>query len=648
MKHQKLPWVLVLILVGVGMVLLISSAFASDVQLIPREVLFGNPAKAAPKISPNGEFLSYLAPVDNVLNVWVRTAGAEDDRPVTKDDNRGIRIYFWAADSKHIMYLQDVGGNENWRLHGVNLETDEVKDFTPFDEVQVRITDRNKHFPNELLIAMNKENPRVHDVYHLDLSSGELRLVAKNPGNYIGWVTDSQFKVRGALVATPEGGFDLLIRENEAAEWEKIVSWSAEDSLNSAPVTFSKDGDSIYLLDSRDVNASRLVKLNIPTSNIEVIAEDPQYDVVGVMIHPDTYEVQAVTFYKARKELVVLDESIREDFKTIGNLDHGDFFVTGRDNSDDTWLVAFTKDSGPVSYYAFERETQKGVFLFNHMPDLKRYTLAPMEPISFVSRDGLTIHGYITYPPGKDRANLPMVLNVHGGPWYRDTWGYNSEAQWLANRGYVCLQVNFRGSTGYGKEFLNAGNKQWGGKMHDDLVDAVNWAVGQGIANPKKVAIYGGSYGGYAALVGATFTPDLFRCAVDLVGPSNLITWIETIPPYWSTLLATLHKRIGNPETEEEFLKSRSPLFKVDEIKIPILIAQGANDPRVKQAESEQIVEAMEKKGIEYEYMLFPDEGHGFAKPENRLKFYAAAEKFLAKYLGGHYEGSAQSHRLGH
>jgi len=624
------------------MVLLVSSVLASESELIPREVLLGNPLKASPRISPDGKLLSYLAPVDNVMNVWVRTVGAEDDKPVTKDDNRGIRAYFWAADSKHIMYLQDVGGNENWRLYGMNLETDEIKDFTPFEDVQVRITDWNKHFPNELLIAMNKENPRVHDVYHLDLSSGKLRLVAKNPGNYIGWVTDAHFQVRGALVATPEGGFDLLIRENEAAEWEELVSWSAEDSLNSGPITFSKDGDHIYLLDSRHVNAGRLVKLNIPTSNIEVIAEDPQYDVGGLMIHPDTYEIQAVAFYRARKELVVLDESIKGDFEAIRKLDQGDFVVTNRDNPDDTWLVAFIKDNGPVSYYAYEREIQKGVFLFDHMPDLNKYTLAPMEPISFTSRDGLTIHGYTTYPPGKGRANLPMVLNVHGGPWYRDTWGYNPEAQWLANRGYICLQVNFRGSTGYGKDFLNAGNKEWGGKMHDDLVDAVNWAIDAGIADPERIAIYGGSYGGYAALVGATFTPDLFCCAVDLVGPSNLITWIETIPPYWSTLLATIYKRIGNPDTEEEFLKSRSPLFKVDKIKIPILIAQGANDPRVKQAESEQIVEAMKEKSIEYEYMLFPDEGHGFAKPENRLKFYAAVEKFLAKYLGGRYEEAVQ------
>jgi len=635
MKHSKSAGVFVLVLLWAGILLLVSSVFASEPELIPREVLFGNPVKASPQISPDGKLISYLAPVNNVLNVWVRIVGREDDRPVTKDDNRGIRIYFWAADSKHIMYLQDVGGNENWRLYGVNLKTDETKDFTPFDNVQVRITDRNKHFPNELLIAMNKENPRVHDVYHLDLTSAELKLVAKNPGNYIGWVTDAHFKVRGALAATPEAGFDLLIRENETAEWENLVSWDVEDSLNSGPITFSKDGNSIYLLDSRNVNAGRLVKVEIATGDIEMIAEDPEYDVAGVMIHPDTYEIQAVTFYRARKKLVVLDESIRGDFEAIRKLDHGDFFVTDRDSADDTWLVAFTKDDGPVSYYTFDRKRQKGILLFDHMPDLKRYTLAPMEPISFISRDGLTIHGYITYPPGKDKTNLPLVLNVHGGPWYRDTWGYHPEAQWLANRGYACLQVNFRGSTGYGKEFLNAGNKEWGGKMHDDLVDAMRWAVEEGIVNPEKVAIFGWSYGGYAALVGATFTPDLFCCAVDGVGISNLTTWIKTVPPYWATLLATLHKRVGNPDTEEEFLRSRSPLFKVDEIKIPILIAQGANDPRVKQAESEQIVEAMKKKGIEYEYMLFPDEGHGFAKPENRLKFYAAAERFLARHLGG-------------
>jgi len=642
MRHTKSKAVLAVISLWVAIAVFLISCVAPQPKLIPREVLFGNPVRTAPKISPDGKQMAYLAPVKNVLNVWVKTIGAQDDRAVTRDDNRGIRRYFWAQDSKHIMCLQDVGGNENWRLYAVDLKTDEMRDLTPFDGVQVRIVDVNKHFPNEMLIAMNKENPRVHDVYHLDLTSGRLRLVAKNPGNIVGWVTDANLQVRGAMAATSEGGFDLMVRKDGSADWRRLVSWDAENSLNSGPVSFSKDGKFIYLLDSRDVNASRLVKMELASGKVvEVVAEDPQYDVSDVMVHPDTYKVQAVSFTKARKEWMVLDESIRDDFQRIAKLDHGDFFVYNRDNADVTWLVGFTKDNGPVSFYALDRKAKRATFLFDHRPDLRNYTLAPMEPISFTSRDGFTIHGYITYPPGKSRKDLPMVLNVHGGPWYRDSWGYNPEAQWLANRGWVCLQVNFRGSTGYGKKFLNASNREWGGKMHNDLVDAVHWAVKQGIADPKRVAIFGWSYGGYAALVGAAFTPDLFCCAVDACGPSNLITFIKTIPPYWSSMLTVLHKRIGNPDTEEEFLKSRSPLFKVDQIKIPMLVAQGACDPRVKQDEAEQIVEAMRKGGIDYRYMLFPDEGHGFAKPGNRLKFYAAAEKFLAKYLGGRYEAAA-------
>ncbi len=607
--------------------------------LIPREVLFGNPVKARARLSPDGKHLAYLAPVDNVLNVWVKTIGEEDDKVVTKDKNRGILYYSWTQDSKHILYAQDVGGNENWRLYAVDLESIKIKDLTPFEDIQVRMVETNKDFPNELIISMNKEDPKVHDVYHLDLTSGELTLVVKNPGDVAGWVVDARLKVRGALAATPDGGFNFMVRDNDEADWKRLVSWDAENSITSSPVIFSKDGRYVYLVDSRDANAGRLIKMEIATGDVEVLAEDPQYDVSDeVLIHPDKYEVQAVAFTKARLEWTVLDESIKEDFDVITELDHGYFLILSRNNSDDTWLVCFIKDNGPVSYYVYDRKAKQGIYLFDHMPDLNKYTLAPMEPISFTSRDGLIIHGYITYPSGKEKTNLPLVLNVHGGPWARNTWGYDPEAQWLANRGYICLQVNFRGSRGYGKDFLNAGDKEWGGKMQDDLVDAVKWAVDKGIADPKRVAIYGGSYGGYAALVGATFTPDIFCCAVDIVGPSNLITFIETAPPYWSTLLATIHKRVGNPDTEEEFLKSRSPLFRVDQIKIPILIAQGANDPRVKQTESEQIVDAMKKKGIEYEYMLFPDEGHGFAKPENRLKFYAAAEKFLAKHLGGRFE----------
>ncbi|MCA1718714.1 MAG: S9 family peptidase [Actinobacteria bacterium] len=582
--------------------------------LIPREVLFGNPEKAQPRLSPDGERLAYLAPVDGVLNVWVgpvsSTVGGEDYRPVTRDRLRGIRIYFWAEDNEHIVYLQDVGGNEDWRIHATDPRTQETRDLTPFEGVQAQLLAKNKRFPDTLLVGLNKENPQVHDVYRLSISSGDLELVAKNPGNVASWVADRDFRVRGAAAATPEGGFDLLFRETEEADWRTLVSWGPEDALNSGPVSFSGDGERMYLLDSRGANAARLVALDLESEALEVLARDERYDVGDVLMHPDTYEVQAVAIERGRTEWTVLDESIRADFEAMERLDRGDFAVTSRDRADENWLVAFTADDRGSYYYSYDRTEREEAYLFDARSELSGYALARMEPVSFTARDGLEIEGYLTRPPGSNfSAELPMVLDVHGGPWARDGWGYNPEAQWLANRGYACLQVNYRGSTGYGKRFLNAGNKEWGAAMHDDLVDAVNWAIGEGIADPERV-----------------------------VGPSNLVTLIESIPPYWSTFLATFYERVGNPETEREFLESRSPLFFVDRIQVPILIAQGANDPRVKQAESEQIVAAMKEKSIDYEYLLFEDEGHGFARPENRLKFYAAAERFLAKHLGGRAE----------
>ncbi|WP_166179477.1 S9 family peptidase [Rubrobacter tropicus] len=612
-----------------------------SVPLIPREVLFGNPERVSPRLSPDGERLAFLAPKDGVLNVWVGPVGAPigggEFEAVTDDRRRGIRLFFWAEDDEHIVYLQDEGGDENWRIHAVRPATKEDRDLTPFDNVQAQILEKSRHFPDSLLVALNRENPELHDAYRLTLSTGELDLVAKNPGDVVGWVADKDFEVRAAMAATPDGGFDLLLREGE--EWRQFLSWDKEDALSSGPVGFAEDAGKMYLLDSRGANAARLVLLDLESGETEALVEDPRYDVSEVMVHPETHAVQAAAVQRARTEWILLDEKLRGDFESIKNLGRGDFTVTSRDRSDENWLVAVNSDEGGASYFAYDRQTRRGGHLFDARPDLAEYTLAKMEPVSFTSRDGLDVEGYLTLPPGVEPKNLPMVLNVHGGPWARDGWGYDPEAQWFANRGYACLQVNFRGSTGYGKEFLNAGNKEWAGKMHDDLVDAVAWAVDRGVADPEKVAIYGGSYGGYAALVGATFTPDLFRCAVDIVGPSNIITLIESVPPYWKPLIATFTERVGNPETEADFLKSRSPLFFVDNIKIPLLIAQGANDPRVKQAESEQIVAAMKERGIDHEYLLFEDEGHGFARPENRLKFYAAAEEFLAKHLGGRTEG---------
>jgi dipeptidyl aminopeptidase/acylaminoacyl peptidase len=582
--------------------------------------------------------MSYLAPVDGVLNVWVGATGTTEYRPVTHDEDRGVRVYAWAHDNRHIIYLQDKGGDENWRLYRVDPESGDEKLLTPFDDVQVQIIQHDKHHPHELLIGMNKEDPKAHDVYHLDLRSGGLTLVAKNPGEILQWVPDADLSVRAAVASRPDGGADLLVRQSNVHEWETAIRWDSEDALTSGPVTFTRDGRALYLQDSRGANAARLVRWSPQTNECEIVAEDPQYDVSGVLVHPDTYEPQLVSFVRARREWLVLDHSLHEDIEAIRALHHGDFAITNRTDADDTWVTVFDQDVGSASYYVFDRSSRTGHFLFYTRPDLARYQLAAMEPISFVAQDGLMIHGYLATPPGLERSHLPMVLLVHGGPWHRDTWGYDPEVQWLTNRGYAVLQVNFRGSTGYGKEFLNAGDREWGAKMHADLVDAVRWAVDGGIADPHRIAIYGGSYGGYAALVGATFTPDLFRCAVDIVGPSNLITFINSIPPYWSAFLSMLHERVGNPDHDADFLQTRSPLFHVDRIKIPLLIAQGANDPRVKRAEAEQIVTALREKDIDHEYLLFPDEGHGFAKPENRLAFYAAAERFLAKHLGGRCE----------
>jgi dipeptidyl aminopeptidase/acylaminoacyl peptidase len=614
-------------------------------ELIPRRVLFGNPERVMPRISPDGTRLAWIAPNDGVLNVWVAPAGAAETdgvdwaraRVVTDDTERGIRMFEWAHDGRHLLYLQDTGGDENWRLHDVDLETMQRRDLTPFDGVRTELIAAEKKFPTEILVGLNRDNPQLHDVYRLDLVSGDLVKEVENPG-FVGWVADAQLVVRAGMAPQPDGGSIVMVRGSAREEWRPLLSISAEDALTTGPLAFSEDGASLLAESSVGADTARLVRFDLATGDAEVLAEDPEADLTSVRLHPDTREPQIVTFLKDRSEYQVLDPSVAPDLAAIRALHPGDPSFVDADDSDATWLVGFVNDAGALPYYSYDRDTRSGRFLFEHQPELSRYELAPMEPFTFISRDGLTIHGYATFPPGAERQGLPMVLNVHGGPWARDTWGFNPEAQWLANRGYLCVQVNFRGSTGYGKAFVNAGDREWGGRMHDDLVDAVAFATGQGWADPARVAIYGGSYGGYAALAGATFTPDLFRCAVDIVGPSNLKTLIETIPPYWAPMVAQFHRRVGDPAVDADFLWSRSPLSRVSSIRIPLLIAQGANDPRVKQAESEQIVAALREAGIDHEYLLFPDEGHGFAKPENRLRFYAAAERFLARHLGGRVE----------
>jgi len=613
------------------------------VDLIPRSVLFGNPERTSPQISPDGSALAWIAPRDGVLNLFVAPVGGESGvdwasaRPVTEDTDRGIRMFAWARDGRHLLYIQDVGGDENWRLNDVDPTSLERRDLTPFEGIHATIIGTSKRRPSEVLVGINADNPQLHDVYRLDLETGALVKEITNPG-YAGWLADEDLVVRGALAPEPDGSFNVLVRDTAEVPFRHLLTIPAEDATSTDVVSFSGDGRSLFMISAAGSDTGRLTRVDLATGDSTVLAADPEADVSGALLHPDTREPLIVTILKDRMEYVVLDPSVEDDLKAVRALHPGDPSFSGRNEADTTWLIAFNVDAGSVTYFMYDRPTKTGRLLFSARPALDGYELAAMEPFSFPARDGLVIHGYATFPPGLGRTGLPAVVNVHGGPQVRDTWGYHPEAQWLANRGYLCVQVNYRGSTGYGKSFVAAGDREWGGKMHDDLVDAVDYIVAQGWADRSKVAIYGGSYGGYAALVGAAFTPDVFCCAVDIVGPSNLKTLLETIPPYWAPMIAQLYRRVGNPETDADFLWSRSPLSRAHDIRIPLLIAQGANDPRVKQAESEQIVAALTEAGIDHEYMLFPDEGHGFAKPENRIKFYTAAERFLAKYLGGRYE----------
>jgi dipeptidyl aminopeptidase/acylaminoacyl peptidase len=612
-------------------------------QLIPLTVLFGNPERVSPRLSPDGTQLAWIAPHEGVLNVWLAPISPTDGvdwgaaKVVTDDTDRGIRQFAWAHNGHHLLYLQDTGGDENWRLHDVDLRTMQRRDLTPFEGVQTELIATEREFPDEILIGLNKDNPQLHDVYRLDLRTGELAKELVNPG-LLGMLADAKLAVRAGLQPQPDGGMVLVVRDSADSDWRELLKIPAEDALTTGPVAFSADGSTLLLISSVDGEAGGLIRIDLGTGAFEVLAADPEADVSDVRINPDTREPQIVTVLKARSEYRVLDPSVAGHLAAIRALHPGDPVFSDADDADRVWLVSFTNDAGPVSFYAYDTATGAGSFLFDHQPELSQYELAPMEPFSYQSRDGLTVHGYLTFPPGQDRADLPTVLLVHGGPWARDTWGFDPEAQWLANRGYLCVQVNFRGSSGYGKAFLNAGDREWGAKMQNDVSDAVAHAVSRGWADPARIAIVGGSYGGYAALAGAAFTPDLYCCAVDIVGPSNLITLIQTIPPYWAPMIAQFHTRVGDPAKDADFLWSRSPLSRADQIRIPLLIAQGANDPRVKQAESEQIVAALQKAGIEHDYMLFADEGHGFAKPQNRLKFFAAADKFLGRYLGGRVE----------
>jgi dipeptidyl aminopeptidase/acylaminoacyl peptidase len=614
----------------------------ANTPLIPRSVLFGldDPtSKTGVRISPDGKQLSYLAPVNKVLNLFIRSIQTDRTaQQLTFETKKHIASYSWLYDNKHICYLQDHDGDENHHLFIIDVKTKQTQDLTPYPGVKVAGLSADKHRPYELLIFMNKENPALFDVYKLDIRQPNiLEKLTSNTGLVENWLIDDNWTIRGMEIMNPEGGKEVWIRSSESSPYEKIIEWDFEDQKTSGIIDFCDNDQSLYIIDSRDANTGKLKKLSLTTGTEETIAYDEQYEIGAVSIHPDTKKIIAYSLEKDKSEPVIFDEEFKKDYDYLTTIEEGELAIISTTADLSLWICCYAYDNKLHNYYLYDRSQQKTTLLFASSHKFDNYTLVHMEPITFTSRDGLDIHGYLTLP-NEQTKNLPLILFVHGGPQLHDTWGLDITAQWFANRGYAVLQINYRGSTGYGKAFVNAGNKEWGGKMHDDLIDAVNWAINTGIADPQKIAIYGGSYGGYAALAGVTFTPDVFCCAVDIVGPSNLLTFMNTIPAYWKPFIEDIHKRIGNPETEAEFLKERSPLFHVQSIKKPLFIAQGTNDPRVNKAEADQIVEALKKNNCEYEYMVFDDEGHGFTKHENKMLFHAAAEKFLAKHLGGRCE----------
>lgn len=629
---------------------LVSETPMSD--LIPRETLFGNPDKIHVRISPNGKYLTYIAPKDGVLNIYLADIdNIISAQPITNDKKRGILFYNWAYDNKHIIYSQDNDGDENFAIYSVNIDTKESKRLTS-EQSKATLLRKSEKFPEEILIGLNNRKPEYFDIYKLNLRTEKLEKIYEN-NQYVDFDVDDNFKIRFATKKTPEGG-SIIYQLNDKFKSSIFEKISFEDANSTGIVGFDQSGENVYMTDSRNTNTTALVLVNINTKEKHVITHDDKSDISDIIMHPTKKNVQAVITEYERKKWEITDPEIQDDVNYLKNQTLRELGIISRTLSDDIWIVAYFSDNNPIAYYKYDRVNKRSEFLFYHNLKLAKAPLVKMNPIVIKSRDGLDLVSYLTLPKDsiededdtKPIKPVPLVIVVHGGPESRDDWGYDAQHQWLANRGYAALSVNYRGSGGFGKSFVHKGDGEWGGKMHDDILDAAKWAIENDITTKDKVCIMGGSYGGYETLVALTFTPDVFACGIDIVGPSNLITFINSIPPYWKPMKASLIKKIGGiPTTQKgkQFLKSRSPFFFADNIKKPLLIAQGANDPRVKQTESDQIVHKMRSHNIPVTYLLYPDEGHGFVRPENSLAFYAIAEKFLSSYLGGKFEPTPQT-----
>jgi dipeptidyl aminopeptidase/acylaminoacyl peptidase len=623
------------------MLLVAPACFAAGLPpLIPRVLLLGNPQRANPTISPDAKRLAWLAPDRRgVMQVWVRTRGSNDDRAVTNDAHRGISSYRWSYDSRTILYAQDLDGDENYHVYAAYLDSGNVRDLTPWMGVRARILALNPKFPSTMLVTLNLRDRKLMDVWRIDLGTGAARLDTQNPGDVDEWIADNNLVVRAAAATTADAGTEIRVRDGTHAPWRTIEHAGPEEELFA--LDFSRDGRALIMGSSLGSDTTRLMLRDLPGGRERTLASNPAADLDDVMIHPTAHIVQAVAFDPGRKQWTAIDPHVRTDFAAFAHFSGGNFDVVSRDLADTFWIVNSSGDRLAPRYYLWDRVHKGATMLFDSRPKLEGAELAATQPFDFTARDGMRLHGYLTLPPGIAAKNLAAVIAVHGGPWARATWGFNGMVQLLANRGYAVIDVNYRGSAGFGKEYLHAGDRQWGRKMQDDLVDAKKWAVDSGVVDPNRVAIVGGSYGGYAALAGAAFDPAAFKCAVDVCGPANLFTLFASMPPYWATSVRKIFvDRVGDPDNpaDKAMLTAASPLFSADKIRIPLLMGQGAHDVRVKPAEAEQMVAALAKNHGRATYVVYADEGHGFHRPENNLDFNARMEKFLADNLGGRFE----------